>query len=85
MGIVVTSIIGLAVGAAARLLVPGRESGGLFMTLLLAIAGAFTASFLGLGLGGYAPAESAGVVASLLGAMVLLAIHQVIRSKEADR
>jgi uncharacterized membrane protein YeaQ/YmgE (transglycosylase-associated protein family) len=85
MGIIVTLIVGLVVGALARLFMPGRDPGGLFMTTLLGVAGAFTASFLGRGLGWYAPGERAGIIASVLGAMLLLAVYRLARKREVSR
>ena len=46
-GILVTCLIGLFVGAIAKLLMPGRDPGGCFVTILLGIAGAWLGSFLG--------------------------------------
>jgi uncharacterized membrane protein YeaQ/YmgE (transglycosylase-associated protein family) len=64
---------------------PGRDPGGILLTMLLGIAGAFTASFLGRGLGWYGPAESAGILASVLGAMALLVVYRAARGREVSR
>ena len=74
-----TLIIGLVVGAIAKLLMPGKDPGGFIVTMLLGIAGALLAGFLGRALGWYNdPAEAPGLIASVIGAMVLLLIYRVL-------
>lgn len=77
MGLIWTLIIGLIVGAIAKLLMPGRDPGGFIVTMLIGIAGAFLASFLGRALGLYAEGDAAGFIASVLGAMLLLFIYRL--------
>lgn len=72
-------IVGLIVGAIARLLLPGRDPAGFFVTALLGIAGALTAGFLGRELGFYQNGEPAGFFASVLGAILLLLAYRLIR------
>jgi uncharacterized membrane protein YeaQ/YmgE (transglycosylase-associated protein family) len=74
-----TLLIGLAIGAAAKFLMPGKDPGGFIITILLGIAGSFVADFLGRGLGWYAPDEASGFVASTIGAMLLLFIYRKTR------
>jgi uncharacterized membrane protein YeaQ/YmgE (transglycosylase-associated protein family) len=69
--------IGLIVGAVAKLIMPGRDPGGIIITMLLGIAGALVAGFLGRSLGWYRPGESAGFIASVIGAIILLAIYRM--------
>ena len=71
-------IIGLIVGALAKLVMPGRDPGGIFITMLLGVAGSLIAGFLGRQLGWYANNEGAGFIASILGAVVLLAIYRAV-------
>ena len=71
-------LIGLVVGAIAKLLMPGRDPGGVIITILLGIAGSFIANYLGRAAGWYAPGESAGWIASVLGAVILLAGYRLI-------
>ncbi|MGE0547399.1 MAG: GlsB/YeaQ/YmgE family stress response membrane protein [Kofleriaceae bacterium] len=71
-------IIGLVVGALAKLVMPGRDPGGIFITMLLGVAGSLIAGFLGRQLGWYAHNEGAGFIASILGAVVLLAIYRAV-------
>lgn len=70
-------IIGLIVGALAKLIMPGRDPGGMIVTLLLGVAGAFLAGFVGRALGWYGAGEPAGFLMSVLGAIALLAIYRV--------
>lgn len=78
MGILTTIIVGLIVGALAKLVMPGRDPGGIIVTILLGIAGSFVAGFLGRALGFYREATSApGIIASVLGAMLLLFIYRM--------
>jgi len=78
MGLIATLVVGLIVGAIAKLLVPGRDPGGWIVTILLGIAGALVGTWLGRMLGLYAPGESAGWIASIIGAVVLLLIYRAI-------
>jgi len=73
-----TLIIGLIVGAVAKLLMPGKDPGGILITMLLGIAGAIVATFLGRAMGLYPEGSSAGFIASVLGAMLLLLIYRLI-------
>jgi len=77
MHLIWTLIVGLVVGAIAKLLMPGRDPGGILITMLLGIAGAFVAGFLGRALGLYnAHDVGPGIIASIIGSMILLAIYR---------
>jgi uncharacterized membrane protein YeaQ/YmgE (transglycosylase-associated protein family) len=76
-----TLIIGLIVGAIAKLLTPGRDPGGCIITILLGIAGAFVAGYLGRLAGWYQPGQPAGFIASIIGAVILLLIYRLIAGK----
>lgn len=79
MGILWALIIGLVVGAIAKLVMPGRDPGGIIITMLLGVAGSVTAGFLGRAVGWYrSPAEGPGIIASIIGAMLLLFIYRMI-------
>lgn len=78
MNLIWTLIIGLVVGAVAKLLMPGKDPGGFIITILLGIAGAFVATFLGRAMGLYPEGSTAGFIASVLGAMLLLFIYRLI-------
>jgi len=74
-------VIGLVIGAIAKLLMPGRDPGGCIITMLLGVAGAFVAGYLGRVLGWYQPDQPAGFIASVIGAMLLLLIYRMIAGK----
>ena len=76
-----TLLIGLIVGGIAKLLMPGRDPGGCIITILLGVAGAFIAGYLGRLVGWYQPGEPAGFIASVIGAMILLLIYRLIAGK----
>lgn len=78
MEILWTILIGFAVGAIAKLLMPGNDPGGLIITILLGIAGAFVARFIGQRAGWYGPDEPAGFLASVAGAIVLLILYRLL-------
>ena len=78
MGLISILVVGLIVGAIAKLLVPGRDPGGWIVTILLGIAGAFVGTWLGRMLGMYSTGQSAGWIASIIGAVVLLLIYRAL-------
>jgi uncharacterized membrane protein YeaQ/YmgE (transglycosylase-associated protein family) len=71
-------LFGLIAGVIAKLVMPGRDPGGIIVTILLGIAGAVLGGFLGRALGFYGANEGAGMLMSILGAVVLLALYRVI-------
>ncbi len=71
-------IIGLIVGALAKFIMPGKDPGGIIITILLGIAGSVLATFLGRSLGWYRPGQGAGFIASLIGAIIILAIYRAV-------
>jgi uncharacterized membrane protein YeaQ/YmgE (transglycosylase-associated protein family) len=76
-----TLLIGLIVGAIAKFLMPGKDPGGILITMLLGIAGAFVATFLGRTFGWYQPGQEAGFIASILGAMLILWLYRLYLGK----
>jgi len=78
MHVLGTLLIGLLAGAVAKLLMPGRDPGGIITTILLGIAGAFVGTYVGRALGLYGPDASAGFMMSVLGAMLLLLIYRLV-------
>lgn len=72
--LLIWAIFGLIAGAVARLLVPGRQSMGLGMTMLLGIVGSFAGGFLAWLFVGGSPFQASGFILSILGATLLLAI-----------
>jgi uncharacterized membrane protein YeaQ/YmgE (transglycosylase-associated protein family) len=84
MHIIMTFLLGLIVGVIAKLLMPGRDPGGFIITALLGIAGAFIAKWIGQLLGWYRPEDSAGFIASVLGAILLLWIYRLVFRRRAS-
>jgi uncharacterized membrane protein YeaQ/YmgE (transglycosylase-associated protein family) len=70
-------IIGLVVGALAKLIMPGKDPGGVIVTMLLGVAGSFVAGFIGRSLGHYQQGETPGIIASIIGAVLLLGIYRL--------
>jgi uncharacterized membrane protein YeaQ/YmgE (transglycosylase-associated protein family) len=83
MYILVTLVIGLLVGALAKLVMPGKDPGGVVITILLGVAGAFIAGMLGHAMGWYAPGHAPGIIASIIGSLALLAIYRAILDRRA--
>jgi uncharacterized membrane protein YeaQ/YmgE (transglycosylase-associated protein family) len=81
MWIIWMAIIGLIAGALAKLIMPGKDPGGIIVTMLLGIAGSVVAGFLGRLLGLYAEGQAAGFIASIIGAIILLAIYRVLTGR----
>jgi uncharacterized membrane protein YeaQ/YmgE (transglycosylase-associated protein family) len=81
MGILGWIVFGLIVGAVAKLLMPGRDPGGIIVTMLLGIAGAVLGGFVGRALGFYREGEAAGFLMALVGAVVLLALYRMIAGR----
>lgn len=79
-----TIIIGLIVGAVAKLLMPGKDPGGFIITILLGIAGAFIGTWIGRAVGWYQEGQSAGFIMSVIGAIILLAIYRIIKGRSAS-
>lgn len=77
------AIIGLIVGAVAKLLMPGKDGGGIWITMALGIAGSIIATWLGQAIGWYQAGQSAGFIMSVVGAVLLLFVYRLIRSKVA--
>ena len=80
-GIIGTIVIGFIVGVLAKFLHPGRDGMGFILTVILGIAGAFLARFIGQAIGFYGPDQNAGFIASLIGAIVILVIYGMMARK----
>lgn len=74
---------GLIVGALAKLIMPGKDPGGILVTMLLGIAGSLVAGFLGRSLGWYPAGGGAGLIASVAGAVLLLALYRLFIRRSA--
>ena len=77
-GVIGWIIFGLIVGAIAKLLMPGRDPGGIIVTMALGIAGALLGGFIGRALGWYGENDAAGFLMSLVGAVLLLWIYRMM-------
>lgn len=73
-GLIGTLIIGLIIGAIAKLLMPGKDPGGCIITILLGLAGSFVGTFIGRAI--FGENYVAGWVASVIGAMLLLLLYR---------
>jgi uncharacterized membrane protein YeaQ/YmgE (transglycosylase-associated protein family) len=71
-------LFGLIVGALAKLVMPGRDPGGIIVTMLIGVAGAVLGGFIGRALGFYGEGEAAGFLMSFLGAILLLVLYRMI-------
>jgi len=81
MSILLTIVIGAIVGALAKLVMPGKDPGGVIITILLGIAGSFVAGMLGHALGWYSAGDGPGIIASIIGAVILLAIYRAVAGR----
>jgi uncharacterized membrane protein YeaQ/YmgE (transglycosylase-associated protein family) len=77
MHIIWMLIIGLVVGALAKLIMPGKDPGGIIVTMLIGIAGSLIAGTIGRAVGHYHAGDRPGFIASVIGAIVLLALYRV--------
>ena len=77
-----TALIGLIIGAVAKIIMPGKDSGGWIITMLLGLAGSFVAGYLGRLVGWYKEGQSAGFIMSVLGAILLLYLYRVLIAKK---
>jgi len=74
-------LMGLVIGAVAKLLMPGKDPGGFIITILLGIAGSLVATWLGRVIGLYQEEQSAGFIMSVVGAVLLLAIYRAVAKR----
>ena len=77
-------VIGLLAGALAKFLMPGKDPGGCFITILLGLAGSFVGTYLGQALGLYRVGEPAGFIGSVIGAVILLLLYRLILGKRSS-
>ena len=85
MTILWTIIIGLVIGAIAKLLMPGKDPGGFIITILIGIAGSFVAGIIGRALHWYNEGQPAGFIASVVGAILLLIIYRMFSRRAVAR
>jgi uncharacterized membrane protein YeaQ/YmgE (transglycosylase-associated protein family) len=80
MHLIWTLIIGLVVGAVAKLIMPGKDPGGIIVTMLLGVAGSFVGTLIGRALGFYQE-RTAGFIMSVVGALIILWIYRLIKKR----
>jgi uncharacterized membrane protein YeaQ/YmgE (transglycosylase-associated protein family) len=83
-GLIKFAIFGLIIGALAKLVMPGKDPGGIWITMLIGIAGSLIATWFLQFVGHYEEGETAGWIASFVGAIVLLAIYHFIKRRTAS-
>ncbi len=83
MGILGWILFGLVVGIVAKFIMPGRDPGGIIITIILGIVGALIGGFIGQALNLYEPGEPAGFVGATLGAILVLWIYRVATRKRS--
>ena len=77
-GIIGWIVVGLIAGVLAKLIMPGKDPGGIIITILIGIAGSFVGTLIGRALGFYSSGQGAGIIMSILGAVLLLWIYRMI-------
>ena len=85
MGILSWIVLGLVAGALAKFIVPGKDPGGIVVTILIGIAGGFVGGFLGtfIGLGTIKSFDLGGILIATAGAILLLIVYRLVRKKGA--
>ena len=78
-----TIIIGFIAGAVAKFIMPGKDPGGFFITTGLGVGGALIATYLGRWIGWYQEGQSAGFIAAVVGAIIVLVVYRLIKKKQA--
>jgi uncharacterized membrane protein YeaQ/YmgE (transglycosylase-associated protein family) len=78
MAIIAAILIGLVIGAVAKFIMPGRDPGGIIITMLIGIAGSVLATYIGQAMGTYEAGEPAGFIGGVIGAIVLLIIYRLV-------
>ena len=76
-------LIGLVAGALAKLIMPGKDPGGIIVTMLLGIAGSLVDGYLGRVVGWYQAGQGAGLIMSVVGAILLLAVYRLLKRRSA--
>jgi uncharacterized membrane protein YeaQ/YmgE (transglycosylase-associated protein family) len=76
-------LIGLIIGAVAKLIMPGKDPSGFIITILLGIAGSLVGTWIGRAVGLYQEGQSAGFIMSVIGAIILLAIYHFFTRRRA--
>jgi len=83
MGVIWTIVLGFVIGVVAKLLHPGKDNMGFLMTIALGVGASFLAGIIGEAIGWYKAGEGAGFIASVIAAIVLLAIYARVKNKNS--
>ena len=83
MSVLWTIIIGLVAGALAKFIMPGKDPGGIIITILIGIAGSLLFTYVGQAIGFYEAGQSSGFFGATVGAIILLAIYRLFKKKSA--
>ncbi len=83
MSVLWTIIIGLVAGALAKFIMPGKDPGGIIITILIGIAGSLLFTYVGQAIGFYEAGQSSGFIGATVGAIILLAIYRLFKKKSA--
>ena len=84
-GIIYTIIIGFVAGLLARAIYPGEQKLGIILTIILGIVGAWVANLIGGALGWYHSGDVAGLIGSVIGAIIVLAIYIFVHKQITNR
>ena len=85
MHLVWSLIVGLVIGAVAKAIMPGKDPGGILVTMLLGVAGSIVAGLLGSALGIYHRGDTGpGIIASIVGSVILLALYRALAGRRAS-
>jgi uncharacterized membrane protein YeaQ/YmgE (transglycosylase-associated protein family) len=77
MDVLIWIVFGLVVGVVAKFVMPGRDPGGMILTVVLGIVGALLGGWIGRALGVYQPGQPAGFIMAVIGAIVVLAVYRL--------
>ena len=77
MDVLIWIVFGLVVGVVAKFVMPGRDPGGMIVTIVLGIVGALLGGWIGRALGVYQPGQPAGFIMAVIGAVVVLAVYRL--------
>lgn len=83
MSILWTIFIGLIAGALAKFIMPGKDPGGIIVTILIGIAGSLLFTYVGQAIGIYEAGQSAGFIGATIGAIILLAVYRLFKKKSS--
>ena len=83
LGLIWSAIIGLVAGALAKLVMPGKDPGGIWVTMVIGVGGGILATILGRVVGWYREGETGGFIAAFLGAVLLLWIYRLVKKPKS--